>query len=255
MLLDTNMTKNLKSKRKINDYEANFKFPSRQTLKFAVLNLDNVTFGYSKEECLFRNVNLTIDLTSRVAIVGSNGLGKSTLLKLLSGDLTPTEGEVNKNRRLRVATYSQHNCEQLDYEQSGIEFLVCKHNIDRQSAHKVLGSFGLPSRVHRRKLGQLSGGEKAKVRFADIACLQPDILILDEPTVHLDIFTTDGLIEAINQFKGGVVLVSHDQTLIKNTNCKLYVLEDKKLCEFYGNFNDYRAKVLSEIKMQQSTIT
>ena len=116
----------------------------------------------------------------------------------------------------------------------------------------MLGSFGLPSHVHRRKIGQLSGGEKALVRLAHIACSYPDLLILDEPSTHLDIFNIECLIEAINHFRGGVVLVSHDQALITSTNCTLYVLENKKLCEFYGCFDDYRAHILSRITAQEA---
>lgn len=223
-----------------------FTFPSPEPMKFASLYLENVAFAYEKE-ALFKNVNLSIDLSSRIAIVGSNGLGKSTLLNIIYGNLTPTAGEVNRNRRLRIAKYSQHNYEQLDYEASCVDFLMDKHHINKQTAHKVLGSFGVPSHAHRSKLAELSGGEKAKVRFADIACSFPDIIIFDEPTVHLDVFSVESLIEAINKFAGGVVLVSHDQALIRDTNCKLFVLENKQLCEFYGNFDDYKTKVLREI--------
>ena len=247
-------SKRLKQFKKLENYYMNntFIFPHSVPPKYADLRLENVTFGYPDQEPLFENVNLNVNASSRIAILGANGIGKSTLLNVLYGTITPTLGQVTKDQRLRLAKYNQHNYDQLNYAQSGVEYLTNKHHLSRQNAHRMLGIFGLPSRVHRSYIHQLSGGEKAKVCLADVACSNPSIMLLDEPTANLDVFSVESLVEAINKFRGGLVLITHDQMLLSDTNCKLFVLDNKQLKEFHGNIHDYREMILSEIRAQES---
>ncbi|ESN93859.1 hypothetical protein HELRODRAFT_180511 [Helobdella robusta] len=171
-----------------------------------------------------------------VAIVGNNGVGKSTLLKLLLGELEP-----------RIGKYNQHSADQLNVNVSSVEYLVTKYNLDYQESRKMLGRFGLPGHTHTIPIRDLSGGQKSRVAFADLNCSKPDVLVLDEPTNNLDIESIDALAEAINEFTGGVVIVSHDERLIRDTNCQLWVVEDRNIAEVEGDFDDYRMELLKSL--------
>uniref|UniRef100_A0A1I8JDY1 ABC transporter domain-containing protein n=1 Tax=Macrostomum lignano TaxID=282301 RepID=A0A1I8JDY1_9PLAT len=175
---------------------------------------------------LFVDLNFGVDMQSRISIVGPNGVGKSTLLKMLSGELEPTRGERRLNHRARIGKYDQHSGDQLDMEATPVEFLRSLFNLQYQDARKTLGRFGLESHAHEIKMKLLSGGQRSRVAFALLSCRAPDILILDEPTNNLDIESIDALAEAINEFEGGVVIVSHDERLIRDTDCRLWVVEN-----------------------------
>ncbi|XP_045195664.2 ATP-binding cassette sub-family F member 1-like [Mercenaria mercenaria] len=229
------------------EYQVKFRFPNPAPLNPPILGISNCTFSYGSGQVLFKNLDFGIDMNSRVAIVGPNGVGKSTFLKLLVGDLEPKVGELQKNHRLRIGKYDQHSADQLMPDETPIEHLQRNFNMEYQQCRKTLGSFGLPGHAHTIKNRDLSGGQKARVALADLTCRQPDVLILDEPTNNLDIESIDALAEAINDFTGGVVIVSHDQRLILDTECTLWVVEDKNINEVDGDFNDYRKELLEEL--------
>ncbi|KAL4218591.1 ATP-binding cassette sub- F member 1 [Mactra antiquata] len=229
------------------EYMVKFRFPNPAPLNPPVLGISNCNFAYGNGHMLFRNLDFGIDMSSRVAIVGPNGVGKSTFLKLLTGILEPTQGEVQKNHRLRIGKYDQHSADQLKPDETPIEHLQRNFNMEYQLCRKTLGSFGLPGHAHTIKNRDLSGGQKARVALADLTCRQPDVLILDEPTNNLDIESIDALSDAINDFTGGVVIVSHDERLIRETNCQLWVVEDKTINEVDGDFDDYRKELLQEL--------
>jgi len=229
------------------DYIVKFRFPEPSPLQPPVLGLHDVTFGYKSSKPLFRQTNFGIDMDSRVAIVGPNGVGKSTFLKLLMSELTPDEGEVRRNHRLRIGRYDQHSGEHLTSEETPTEYLMRLFNLPNEKARKQLGTFGLSSHAHTIKNRDLSGGQKARVALAELCLSGPDVLILDEPTNNLDIESIDALAEAINEFKGGVIIVSHDERLIRDTSCQLSVIEDQSISLIDGDFDDYRHELLESL--------
>ncbi|KAL8567045.1 ATP-binding cassette sub- F member 1 [Nucella lapillus] len=226
------------------DYIVKFPFPSPTPLNPPILGLHSVNFAYSGQKLLFKEVDFGIDMDSRVAIVGPNGVGKSTLLKLLMGDLQPNVGERRINHRLRVGKYDQHSADQLNLEESPVEYLQRLFNMQYQDSRKMLGRFGLASHAHTILNRDLSGGQRARVAMAELSCRAPDVLILDEPTNNLDIESIDALADAIKEFTGGVIIVSHDERLIRDTNCQLWVVEDNSINEVDGDFDDYRRELL-----------
>ncbi|KAI6185096.1 hypothetical protein M3Y97_00668100 [Aphelenchoides bicaudatus] len=215
---------------KIKEYSVKFVFPDPPKLPPPVLGLYNVTFGFGKN-LLFKNVEFGVDMDSRIAVVGPNGVGKSTLLKLLYGKLEPLEGEVRRHRQLKIGWFDQHSNEVLNGDTTPIEYLSSKFNIQPQEARKNLGRVGLPGVSHTVKIEDLSGGQKSRVALAELALGEPDILILDEPTNNLDIESIHALADAIESYKGGVLMVTHDERLIRATNCQLWIVEEQEILD------------------------
>ncbi|XP_060163947.1 ATP-binding cassette sub-family F member 1 isoform X2 [Globicephala melas] len=229
------------------EYTVRFTFPDPPPLSPPVLGLHGVTFGYEGQKPLFKNLDFGIDMDSRICIVGPNGVGKSTLLLLLTGKLTPTRGEMRKNHRLKIGFFNQQYAEQLRMEETPTEYLQRGFNLPYQDARKCLGRFGLESHAHTIQICKLSGGQKARVVFAELSCREPDVLILDEPTNNLDIESIDALGEAINEYKGAVIVVSHDARLITETSCQLWVVEEQSVSQIDGDFEDYKREVLEAL--------
>uniref|UniRef100_A0AC34F422 ABC transporter domain-containing protein n=1 Tax=Panagrolaimus sp. ES5 TaxID=591445 RepID=A0AC34F422_9BILA len=154
---------------------------------------------------------------------------------------------IRRHRQLKIGWFDQHANEALNGEVSGIEYLSRKFQIDIQIARKNLGMTGLPGESHTVKIKDLSGGQKSRVALAELSLFAPDILILDEPTNNLDIESIHALADAIESFTGGVLMVTHDERLIRKTNCQLWVVEDKKVFEIEGDFDDYRKEILDKL--------
>ncbi|XP_068628387.1 ATP-binding cassette sub-family F member 1 [Battus philenor] len=229
------------------EYIVKFNFPDPPPLQPPILGLHNVDFNFTGQKPLFIGVDFGIDLNSRIAIVGPNGVGKSTFLKLLVGELSPIRGELIRNHRLRIGRFDQHSGEHLTAEESPVEYLQRLFGLQYEKARKALGTFGLAGHAHTIKMKDLSGGQKARVALAELTLMAPDVVILDEPTNNLDIESIDALAEAINLYKGGVVIVSHDERLIRETDCALYVIEDQTINEVDGDFDDYRKELLESL--------
>jgi len=229
------------------EYVVRFRFPDVSTLQPPILGLYNASFGYPGQGQLFKNVDFGIDMESRVAIVGPNGVGKSTFLKLLMGDIEPNKGEARMNLRLKIGRFDQHSGEHLTAAESPTEYLMRLFDLPVEKARRQLGSFGLQSHAHTVMMKDLSGGQKARVALAELTLSAPDVVILDEPTNNLDIESIDALAEALNEYEGGVIIVSHDERLIRDTNCQLWVIEDQSIEEIEGDFDDYRKEVLDEL--------
>eukprot|EP00794_Sanderia_malayensis_P016198 gene16198-17828_t len=240
-------TKKQELLKKPREYKVKFTIPNPPSLSPPILGLKDVEFGYRNQPLLFKKIDFGIDMTSRVALVGPNGVGKSTFLKLLCGKLDPLQGELIKNPRVRIGFYNQHSADQLNLDESSVEYLQREFNLDYQDSRKLLGRFGLPGHAHTIKIKDLSGGQKSRVALADMASRQPDIIILDEPTNNLDIESIDALADAINDFTGGVIIVSHDARLILETDCRLWVVEDQAIEEIDGDFDDYRTEILEAL--------
>jgi len=229
------------------EYLVKFRFPETSNLQPPILGLFNASFNYEGQPPLFKNVEFGIDMESRVAIVGPNGVGKSTFLKMIMGDLEPTKGEARKNLRLKIGRYDQHSGEHLTAAESPTEYLMRLFDLPVEKARRQLGSFGLQSHAHTVQMKDLSGGQKARVALAELTLSAPDVVILDEPTNNLDIESIDALAEALNEYEGGVIIVSHDERLIRDTNCQLWVIEEQSIAEIEGGFDDYRKEVLEEL--------
>uniref|UniRef100_A0AAQ4RF38 ATP-binding cassette sub-family F member 1 n=1 Tax=Gasterosteus aculeatus aculeatus TaxID=481459 RepID=A0AAQ4RF38_GASAC len=222
------------------EYTVKFTFPNPPPLSPPILGLHCVDFGYTAQKPLFKNVDFGIDMDSRICIVGPNGVGKSTLLLLLTGKLSPVSMQ-------KVGFFNQQYADQLNMEETATEYLMRNFNLPYQDGRKCLGRFGLESHAHTIQISKLSGGQKARVVFAELSCRQPDVLILDEPTNNLDIESIDALSEAINEYKGAVIIVSHDARLITETQCTMWVVEDSTVNQIDGDFDDYKREVLESL--------
>jgi len=229
------------------EYNVKFRFPETSQLQPPILGLYNASFNYPDMAPLFKNVDFGIDMESRIAIVGPNGVGKSTFLKLLLGDLEPTKGEARKNARLKIGRFDQHSGEHLTADETPTEYLQRLFNLPVEKARRALGSFGLQSHAHTIMMKDLSGGQKSRVALAEVTLSGPDVVVFDEPTNNLDIESIDALAEAIGEYEGGVIIVSHDERLIRETECQLWVIEDQSIEEIDGGFDDYRKEILEAL--------
>ncbi|KAJ1288011.1 hypothetical protein BS78_02G055600 [Paspalum vaginatum] len=243
------------------DYSVEFHFPEPTELTPPLLQLIEVGFSYpGRPDFQLSDIDVGIDMGTRVAIVGPNGAGKSTLLNLLAGDLTPTEGEARRSQKLRIGRYSQHFVDLLTMEENAVQYLLRLHP-DQEGMSKAeavrakLGKFGLPGHNHLTPIVKLSGGQKARVVFTSISMSQPHILLLDEPTNHLDMQSIDALADALDEFTGGVVLVSHDSRLISRVcedeqKSEIWVVEDGTVKKYDGTFEDYKDELMDEIRKE-----
>eukprot|EP00956_Cyclotella_meneghiniana_P028017 scaffold64282_cov69-Cyclotella_meneghiniana.AAC.4 len=202
-----------------------------------------------KHPVIFDAVDFGIDMDSRICIVGPNGCGKSTLLKLLTGEIEPVKGLVKRNPRLRMGIYNQHFVDRLPMSKTPVEHLRDRYqDQDYQTIRNRLGKYGLEGHAHEVTMRDLSGGQKARVVFVDLSLQAPHILLLDEPTNNLDIETIDALIKGINEFNGGIVCVTHDQRLIDECDCELWVVQEQDAKKWPEGFDDYKSDILDQIE-------
>ncbi|XP_046892395.1 ATP-binding cassette sub-family F member 3 [Hypomesus transpacificus] len=222
--------------------EVTLRFPDNfEKLSPPILQLDEVEFYYNPDHRLFTGLCVSADLESRICIVGENGAGKSTMLKLLMGELTPVGGIRQAHRNLKIGYFSQHHVDQLDLNVCSVELLLNKFPGRNEEEYRhQLGGYGITGELATRPVASLSGGQKSRVAFAQMTMPCPNFYILDEPTNHLDMETIEALAKALNKFKGGVVLVSHDERLIRLVCRELWVCEGGKVRRIEGGFDEYR---------------
>ncbi|KAG1937616.1 ATP-binding cassette sub-family F member 3 [Pimephales promelas] len=226
----------------VKETEAVLRFPDNfEKLSPPILQLDEVEFGYSPDQRLFKGLSVSADLESRICIVGENGAGKSTVLKLLMGELTPIDGVRYAHRNLKIGYFSQHHVDQLDLNVCSIELLLNRFPGQTEEEYRhQLGRYGITGELATRPVASLSGGQKSRVAFAQMTMPCPNFYILDEPTNHLDMETIEALAKALNVFKGGVVLVSHDERLIRMVCKELWVCEAGRVHRIDGGFDEYK---------------
>jgi len=230
-----------------------FRFPEAEKLPPPVLALDNVSFAYSgnMKDCLYTNLQLGVDMDSRIALVGPNGAGKSTLLKLMLGELRPVEGDVKRHLHVNIARYNQHSNDQLDPSKKVLDFVrdtYPERKWDEQEWRSQVGKYGLGGALQTTKIGELSDGMKSRVVFCILALKNPHLLLLDEPTNHLDMECIDSLAEAINHFNGGLMLVSHDFRLISQVAKEIWICDNKTVTRFSGDIRAYKQLLVTKMK-------
>jgi ATP-binding cassette subfamily F protein 3 len=244
-----------------------FRFADPEPLSgMPILQLDEVSFRYDplpdangvveegtvtkalSKEFILENISINANFQSRICIVGDNGSGKTTLLKLLNGVNAPTKGMRHAHRNLKIGFFTQHHVDQLTMNESPLEFLVKKFPGKPLEQYRgYLGKFGVSGDLSLQPLCTLSGGQKSRVAFAAMSLLNPNVLILDEPTNHLDVETVESLGEALNLYKGGVILVSHDEQLIKLVCKEMWHVTEKKVYTLEG-FDQYRKIIEKELE-------
>ena len=230
-----------------------FAFPDPGRLAPPLYSMNRVSVGYDGKPVL-GTLSLRLDDDDRVALLGANGNGKSTLMKLLAGRLEPLSGQITKPDKLRVGYFAQHQADELDIEVTPIVELGRRRPKDTELQIRThLGGFGFSQQRAETTIANLSGGEKARLLFALMTSDKPHILLLDEPTNHLDVVSRQALIHAINEFEGAVVIVSHDPHVISLTADRFWLIDRGTAAPFDGDLDDYRSHLLGQDKTVEQT--
>lgn len=230
------------------EYSVHFKFGDVEKLSPPIIQMQGVSFTYRPElPPTLAGVDLDVQLDSRIGIIGPNGAGKTTALRLLIGALAPTKGMVTSNPRLRLAYFAQHHVDALDMNASAVGFMAARFpGRSDEEYRRHLGQFGITGTTGLQRMELLSGGQKSRVAFACLSLQNPHILVLDEPSNHLDIEAMDALSDALRRFAGGVIMVSHDVTMLQNVCESLWVCQGGKVENFKGTVQDYKKKISAE---------
>ncbi|HLH91820.1 MAG TPA: ABC-F family ATP-binding cassette domain-containing protein [Xanthobacteraceae bacterium] len=214
-----------------------------------IIAFDGVAAAYEPGKPVLRRVTLRIDNDDRIALLGANGNGKSTLTKLISGRLAPSEGRITRADRLDVAYFAQHQLDELDPAASAYDHVrELMPDAPEAKIRARAGAIGFPGDMANTAVRDLSGGEKSRLLFGLACFTAPHLIVLDEPTNHLDIDSRAALIEAINGFAGAVILVSHDRYLLEACADRLWLVANGTVTPFEGDLDDYRAQVLGRAR-------
>ena len=228
----------------IEDPSLSFGFPDPQALRPPLITLDMAAVGYSETPILQR-LNLRIDPDDRIALLGKNGNGKTTLARLLAAQLPAMEGEMTSSAKMQVGYFTQYQVEELDIDDTPLDHMSRLMPGEKPAAVRAqLGRFGFTGVRAMQKVGSLSGGERARLALALITRNAPHLLILDEPTNHLDVDTREALVQALNSYQGAVVIVSHDRHMIELVADRLVLVDGGRAEEFDGSLDDYTDFVL-----------
>jgi ATP-binding cassette subfamily F protein 3 len=236
----------------VEDQSISFDFPKPQALSPPILVLDKVAVGYD-DRAVLKGLDLRIDMDDRIALLGANGNGKSTLVKLFAGRLDPMAGELRKSSKLKVGYFAQHQAEELDLSLNAIA--QARRSMPGVTDEKIrahLGRFGFVQRRSETRISDMSGGEKARLLLALMAREAPQLLLLDEPTNHLDVDSRQALVQALNEYDGAVVLITHDPHLIELTADRLLLVRDGGVHPFDGDLDDYRRLLVEQRRQERS---
>lgn len=230
----------------VDDPSLSFDFPNPDELRPPLITLDLASVGYGDTPILQR-LNLRIDPDDRIALLGRNGNGKTTLARLLAAQLKPMDGAMTASGKMRVGYFTQYQVEELDRDETPLQHMTLLMKGASQSAVRAqLGRFGFAGDKATTLVGKLSGGERARLALALITRDAPHMLILDEPTNHLDVDAREALIQALNAYTGTVVVVSHDRHMLEMTADRLVLVDQGTAREFDGSLDDYIAFVLAK---------
>lgn len=228
-----------------NEFAFSFQTPDR--LPDPLIRLDEVSFSYDGSHNILEKIDMTITPETRMGILGRNGEGKSTLIKMIAGENAPKEGSIIASEHLRVGYFSQHQVEYLNLDADPVwHILQLDKETSIQEARNFLGSFGFHGDKVLEKIAPFSGGEKARLALAMIVFQKPNLLLLDEPTNHLDIEMREAIALALQEFDGGVLMVSHDASLLELCCDQFVLVANKGLTEFKGDLNDYRQYLIEQ---------
>lgn len=228
-----------------NHYEVKFSFPAPfPEVDRRLIACEKIAVGYENKTVL-KDVNLYLDMGDRIAFIGDNGNGKSTLAKLLSGSLQPLAGKIQFAKHCKIAYFSQNQTDLLDVNSTPIE-TISAQNTDWNITQicSFLARFGITQNRGETKISKLSGGEKVRVVFALNALLTPHVMILDEPTNHLDIEAREALIEGLENYTGAVIIITHDFFILERISKRIFIVEGGTVKTFSGSLNDYKNLLL-----------
>ena len=236
----------------IDDPSLSFDFPGPDELRPPLITLDQAAVGYGDVAVLSR-LNLRIDPEDRIALLGRNGNGKTTLARLLAGQLPPMDGKITATAKMRVGYFTQYQVEELDRSETPLQHMTqLMKGASPGAVRGQLGRFGFSGAKATTEVGKLSGGEKARLALALITRDAPHLLILDEPTNHLDVDAREALIQALNDYSGAVVIVSHDRHMLEMTADRLVLVDQGQAKDFDGSTEDYIAFVLAKDPVSSS---
>jgi ATP-binding cassette subfamily F protein 3 len=222
-----------------------FSFPEPEALSPPIVNLDTAAVGYGGAPVLSR-LSLRIDQDDRIALLGRNGEGKSTLSKLLAGKLQAAEGQVTASSKLRIGYFAQHQVDELHVDETPLQHIRRERPAEAPPKLRArLAGFGLMAEQAETVVAKLSGGQKARLSLLLATLDAPHLLILDEPTNHLDIESREALVEALTAYSGAVVLVSHDMHLLNMVADRLWLVKDGRVAPYEGDLESYRTLLLT----------
>ena len=224
---------------------ASFQFNTSKELAPPLVSIDKGSVGYDGKPVL-RNLNLRLDQDDRIALLGANGEGKSTLSKLIADRIELIDGKYDKSNKLKVGFFAQHQLDELVRGETPVQHMMrLKSSEPIHQLRARLGTAGIDTNIANTKVELLSGGQKARLLMVIAAIEDPHILILDEPTNHLDIESREALVLALNQFQGAVILVSHDSHLVEMVADRLWLVQDGEVNAYNGDMNEYKKMLLS----------
>jgi ATP-binding cassette subfamily F protein 3 len=237
----------------IEEKTISFEFPHPPLLSPPLIALNRTSVGYEPGKPVLRDIDLRIDMDDRIALIGANGNGKSTMMKMLAGRLKPETGKLVKSKKLEVGYFAQHQSEELNPDGSAFDHISELRPMEPPSRLRGhLGRFGFVQERADTKVQNLSGGEKARLLFALMSLEKPHIMLLDEPTNHLDIDSREALVEALNYYEGAVILVSHDAHLVSLVADSLWLVNDGKCEVFDGDLAEYEKLLLDSRSTKKS---
>lgn len=223
-----------------------FDFPDPDPLRPPLITLDMASVGYAADTPVLQRLNLRIDPDDRLALLGRNGNGKTTLARLLAAQLAPMEGGMAASGKMKVGYFTQYQVEELDGGDTPLEHMTrVMFGKTPAAVRAQLGRFGFSGDKATTKVEKLSGGERARLALALITRDAPHMLILDEPTNHLDVDARESLVQALNSYSGAVVVVSHDRHMLELTADRLVLVDGGTACDFDGSMEDYTAMILA----------